>query len=167
MKAKVAYMGMFACLAMILSYVESLIPFYFGIPGMKLGLTNLVVLVVLYFVGEKEALGINLLRILLVGFLFGNGFSICYSLAGGILSFVAMILFKKIPGIHLMLVSAAGGIFHNVGQLLVAAIIVSNWNLLYYFPFLLVGGVLSGSIIGLLSGLVLKRLQPITSIQKE
>jgi heptaprenyl diphosphate synthase len=167
MKAKVAYMGMFTCLAMILAYVESLIPFYFGIPGMKLGMTNLVVLAVLYFVGEKEAFGINILRILLVGFLFGNGFSICYSLAGGILSFVAMILFKKIPGIHLMLVSAAGGIFHNVGQLLVAALIVSNWNLLYYFPFLLAGGIISGSLIGLLGGLVLARLKPITSIQKE
>lgn len=167
MKHKVAYMGMFVALAMILSYVESLIPYFFAIPGMKLGLTNVVVLVVLYYYGPKEAFGINLIRILLVGILFGNGFSLIYSLAGGILSFVAMVLFKRIKGIHVVLVSAAGGVFHNFGQLLAAELMVTNWKLMFYFPFLMAGGIITGTIIGILGAIVLKRLQGITSIREE
>ncbi|MCR5640824.1 MAG: Gx transporter family protein [Lachnospiraceae bacterium] len=167
MKHKVAYMGMFVALAMILSYVESLVPFFFGVPGMKLGLTNVVVLVVLYFYGPKEAFGINVIRIVLLGILFGNGFSLLYSLAGGILSFLAMLGFKRIQGLHIILVSAGGGIFHNIGQLIIAGVFVNNWNLLFYFPFLLAGGIITGGVVGLLGAIVLKHLQSIQSIQKE
>lgn len=95
LRNKVAYLGVFLALALICSYVESLIPFYFGIPGVKLGLTNLVVVLMLYCVGTKEALLISVLRIVLSGFLFGNMFSILYSLAGGLLSFIVMVLLKK------------------------------------------------------------------------
>lgn len=94
-KKKTAYLGVYLALALICSYVESLIPFYFGIPGVKLGLTNIVVVLMLYCVGTKEALAVSALRIVLSGFLFGNMFSILYSLAGGLLSFLMMYLLKK------------------------------------------------------------------------
>ena len=97
MNKKTAYLGLFLALALICSYIESLIPFYFGIPGVKLGLTNIVVVMMLYCIGAKEALLVSLLRIVLAGFMFGNMFSILYSLAGGILSFLIMYLLKDIP----------------------------------------------------------------------
>ena len=95
MNKKTAYLGLFLALALICSYIESLIPFYFGIPGVKLGLTNIVVVMMLYCIGAKEALLVSLLRIVLAGFMFGNMFSILYSLAGGILSFLIMYLLKR------------------------------------------------------------------------
>ncbi|MBP5266722.1 MAG: Gx transporter family protein [Lachnospiraceae bacterium] len=167
MKHKVAYMGVFVALAMILSYVESLLPYFFSVPGMKLGLTNVLVVIALYFWGPKEAFCINLVRIILMGLLFGNGVGFAYSLAGGITSFVAMYLFKKIEGLHVIFVSAAGGIFHNVGQVLIGSILVANWTWLFYTPFLLAGGIFTGSIVGLISALVLSRLKTISSIPKE
>ena len=94
MKRKTAHLGMFLALALICSYVESLIPFYFGIPGVKLGLTNIVVVLTLFCMGAKEAFCISVLRILLAGFLFGNPFSILYSLGGGVLSFLVMWFLK-------------------------------------------------------------------------
>ena len=120
-KKKTAYLGVYLALALICSYVESLIPFYFGIPGVKLGLTNIVVVLMLYCVGTKEALAVSALRIVLSGFLFGNMFSILYSLAGGLLSFLVMYLLKKTKWFGVLPVSVSGGIFHNVGQLIVAA----------------------------------------------
>lgn len=130
MKKKTAYLGVFLAFALILSYIESLIPFYFGIPGMKLGLANLIVVVMLYLSGTKEAFVISVLRILLSGFLFGNMFGILYSLAGGLLSFIVMWLVKKTGQFHLVTVSVCGGISHNVGQLFVAALVVENYNVL-------------------------------------
>ena len=149
LRNKVAYLGVFLALALICSYVESLIPFYFGIPGVKLGLTNLVVVLMLYCVGTKEALLISVLRIVLSGFLFGNMFSILYSLAGGLLSFIVMVLLKKMVKSSMVFVSVCGGIFHNVGQLIVAAIVVENYNIFYYFPILLLAGFLTGCLIGI------------------
>jgi putative ABC transport system ATP-binding protein len=119
-KKKTAYLGVYLALALICSYVESLIPFYFGIPGVKLGLTNIVVVLMLYCVGTKEALAVSALRIVLAGFLFGNMFSILYSLAGGLLSFFVMYLLKRMKWFGVLPVSVSGGIFHNVGQLIVA-----------------------------------------------
>ena len=115
MNKKTAYLGLFLALALICSYIESLIPFYFGIPGVKLGLTNIVVVMMLYCIGAKEALLVSLLRIVLAGFMFGNMFSILYSLAGGILSFLIMYLLKRYTGLHVISISAAGGISHNIG----------------------------------------------------
>ena len=105
MKKKVAILGVFLALALICSYVESLIPFYFGVPGMKLGLTNVVVLLLLYFFGAKEALLVSMMRILLSGFMFSNAFSILYSLAGGILSWAVMLLLKKTGRFHMVSIS--------------------------------------------------------------
>lgn len=148
LRNKVAYLGVFLALALICSYVESLIPFYFGVPGVKLGLTNVVVVLMLYCVGTKEALIISVLRIVLAGFLFGSFFSIFYSMAGGILSFLIMYLLKKTGKFGVLPISISGGIFHNVGQLAVAAMVVENYNIFYYFPVLLIAGVVTGLLIG-------------------
>lgn len=148
LRNKVAYLGVFLALALICSYVESLIPFYFGIPGVKLGLTNIVVVLLLYAVGTKEALTVSMLRIVLAGFLFGNMFSILYSLAGGLLSFLVMWFLKKCNKFGVLPISVSGGVFHNVGQLIVAAVIVENYNVFYYMPVLLVAGLLTGLLIG-------------------
>ena len=148
---KIAYLGVFLALALILSYVESLIPFYFGIPGVKLGLTNLIVVVMLYCTGTKEAFGVSVARILLAGFLFGNLFSILYSLAGGVLSFIVMCLLKKTGRFHVISVSVTGGISHNIGQLIAAAFVVETYDIFYYMPFLLIAGVATGFVIGMLA----------------
>lgn len=148
---KIAYLGVFLALALILSYVESLIPFYFGIPGVKLGLTNLIVVVMLYCTGTKEAFGVSVARILLAGFLFGNLFSILYSLAGGVLSFIVMCLLKKTGRFHVISVSVTGGISHNIGQLIAAAFVVETYDIFYHMPFLLIAGVATGFVIGMLA----------------
>lgn len=158
MVRKTAYLALFLALALICSYVESLIPINFGIPGVKLGLTNIVVVLMLYTVGAKEAFGVSMMRILLVGFLFGNLFSICYSLAGGILSFLVMAGLKKWDRLHVISVSISGGLSHNIGQILLAAVIVSNFNILYYIPVLILAGVLTGLVIGLVSQEMILRL---------
>lgn len=155
---KTAYLGLFLALALICSYVESLIPFYFGIPGVKLGLTNIVVILMLYYMGAKYALAISAARILLAGLLFGNMFSIIYSLAGGLLSFCCMAALKKTGRLKIISISAAGGIAHNLGQIIVAAIVVENINLFYYYPVLLLAGVVTGVCIGIAAQEILLRL---------
>lgn len=148
---KVAYMGVFLALALICSYVESLIPISFGIPGVKLGLTNIVVVLMLYCIGAKEALAVSVCRIVLAGFLFGNLFSILYSLAGGLLSFLIMWAVKRTGKLGILPVSVCGGIFHNIGQLAVAALVVENYNVFYYLPVLLFAGAATGLAIGVVA----------------
>ncbi len=158
---KLAFFALFLALALILSYVESLIPFYMGVPGMKVGLTNLVVVVLLYLYGGKEALLLNILRIILAGLLFGNLFSIVYSLAGGLLSFCCMWILKKTKLFSVLSISITGGIAHNLAQNLVAAVVFQNHSLLYYFPVLLAAGALCGGAIGAVAGQLLPRLEQI------
>ncbi|MCM1256607.1 MAG: Gx transporter family protein [Roseburia sp.] len=158
MKRNTAYLGMYLALALICSYVESLIPFYFGIPGVKLGLTNIVVVLLLYTLGAKEAFGVSVMRILLAGFLFGNPFSILYSLSGGILSFLVMYLLKRTKKLKVITVSVAGGLAHNIGQLFVAAFVVENYHVLYYLPVLLIAGFVTGFLIGILSQEIIFRI---------
>lgn len=157
MKNKTAYFGVFTSLALILSYVETLIPISFGIPGIKLGLANLVIVIVLYTYGEKEAFLLSVTRILLSGFLFGNLSMILYSMAGGIFSFAIMVLLCKTGGFSIQGVSIAGGVFHNIGQLLLAMMIVETYQVGYYFPVLLISGLVTGLLIGIVSREVLKR----------
>ncbi len=158
MKNKIAYWGVFLALALVCSYVEALIPISFGIPGVKLGLTNIVVILMMYSVGEKDALLVSVLRIILAGFLFGNAFSIIYSLAGGMLSYIVMLLLKKTNKFKILSVSVSGGISHNIGQLIIAALIVENYNILYYIPALIISGIITGFIIGILSGEIVLRI---------
>ncbi|WP_026508624.1 Gx transporter family protein [Butyrivibrio sp. MC2013] len=147
----VARLGLILALALILSYVESLIPFAFGIPGMKLGLPNLAVVIALYLFGWKWALTVNVLRIILSGFLFGNMFGIIYSLAGALTSFVIMLLVRRIDIFSIRGVSICGAVSHNIAQLLTAAILMETAGILYYAPFLLAAGVVTGLIIGIAS----------------
>lgn len=155
---KTALLGMLLALALLCSYVESLIPFNFGIPGIKLGLANIVVVIAMYRMGMKEALLISVARILLSGFLFGNMFAVIYSLAGGILSLLVMFLLKEKVRLNIISVSAAGGIAHNLGQLIVASIVVENMNLMYYMSVLFFAGLVTGLLIGIVSREILLRL---------
>lgn len=158
MKTKAAYFGVFTALALIFSYVETLIPIHLGIPGMKLGLANLIIVITLYKMGKKEAYILSVVRVVLAGFIFGNLFSILYSLAGGVLSITAMIFLKKTDKFSVMGVSMAGGVFHNIGQLLMAAIVLESFSIIYYLPVLLISGILTGFLIGFISNEMLKRL---------
>lgn len=155
---KIAYMGLFAAIAIIFGYVESLIPFFAGIPGIKLGLANLAVLFILEKYTWKEAVLVSMVRILVIGFMFGNMFSILYSMAGAALSLTVMTFMKKKSGFSLLGISVAGGVSHNIGQLIVAALIVENKSLLYYAPVLIISGVITGVLIGILTGEVTKRI---------
>ena len=157
---KVAIYGMLIALAMVLSFLESMLPALVAVPGVKLGLTNLVVMVALYRMKPADAFVINIIRILLVGLTFGNSFSLVYSFAGGALSFIVMLLLFRIrEGLFSPVgVGAAGGVAHNMGQLIVAAIIMRSAGVGFYIPVLLVSGVIAGAVIGMLSGLVVERL---------
>lgn len=158
MKGRIAYFGVFTALALIFSYVETLIPISFGIPGVKLGLANLIIVIALYRLKLKEAYLLSVTRVLLSGFLFGNYFSILYSLAGGLLSLSVMALLKKCGGFSIIGVSIAGGVSHNIGQLIVAMLVVETYQVTYYLPALLISGLLTGALIGVVSGEMLKRL---------
>lgn len=155
---RVAYFGVFTALALIFSYVETLIPIQFGIPGVKLGLANLVIVAVLYKATLKEAYLLTVVRVLLAGFIFGSYFSIIYSLAGALLSLSVMALLKRAGGFSVIGVSIAGGVFHNIGQLLIAMAVVETFQVVYYVPALLVAGLLTGCVIGILTREMLKRL---------
>lgn len=151
--------GLLTALALILSYIESQIPAPAAIPGLKLGLTNVVVLLALYCMDTRSALLINFVRIFLVSVLFGNGVSLAYSLMGGLLSGGTMILLKKTGKFSLLTVSVAGGIAHNVGQVLTAIVLLRTTALGWYMLILWFTGLFSGALIGLLGGELCRRLE--------
>ncbi len=154
---KLVTMALFITAAMMLSYIESLFPFFFGVPGMKLGLANLAVVMALYLYGWREALMVNVLRIMLTGLLFGNMFSVLFSLSGALVSFICMLSARKL-GLSLYGVSMAGGVSHNAGQLLTAAYVVHTVEIGYYAPFLLAAGLVTGFLIGVLGKEMLRRI---------
>ena len=155
---RVATYGMMIALAMVLSFLESMLPAFVAVPGVKLGLTNLVVMVALYKLSPADAVIINIIRIILVGLTFGNAFSLVYSMAGGILSFVVMLLLYKTGRFSEAGVGAAGGVAHNLGQIIVAMIVMKTAGVAFYLPVLIASGLVAGVIIGILSGLVVARL---------
>lgn len=161
MKTKVSYFGVFTALALIFSYVETLIPIHLGIPGIKLGLANLMVLIVLYKMGTKEAYILAVVRVLLAGFLFGNLFSILYSLSGGMLSLTIMWLLKKADKFSVIGISMTGGVCHNIGQLIMAGMVLGSFGVISYFPVLLIAGMVTGILIGIIASEMLKRLHKI------
>lgn len=158
MDRKIAYLGLFSGAAILLGYVESLIPIFAAVPGMKLGLANLAILLVLYQYGLREAVAVQVVRILVIGFLFGNLFSIGFSMAGGLLSLLVMWILKQIGGFSMIGVSVAGGLAHNIGQICIAAMVVENFQIFYYLPVLMVSGVITGILIGILCGEIRKRI---------
>ncbi len=161
MRHRAAYFGVFTALALIFSYLETLIPFSFGIPGIKLGLANLLTVILLYKRNAREALLLSVVRIVLSGFLFGNLWSILYSLAGGLMSMLVMVFLKRTGKFSIMGVSAAGGVSHNMGQLLVAMAVVETYRVGYYFPVLLIAGLATGLLIGIAANEVFQRVRHI------
>ncbi len=161
MKRKTALYGLLVALAFIFSYLESLLPLPLGIPGIKLGLANLVVLVALALFGPRQAVAVALLRIFLVGFTFGSPSTMLYSLAGGVLSLAAMVLCRRSRAFSIVGISLAGGVCHNIGQLAMAALVMATGELAWYLPVLLLSGLLTGALIGWAARLLLPPLQKV------
>ena len=160
MKArKVAFLGLSIALAMILSFVESQIPVFTMIPGMKVGLPNLVIVFLLYRAGWKETVVVSLIRVGLVALLFGNLQSLNFSVSGAALRLIGMILLKKIGKFSPVAVSVSGGVLHNVGQIIAACLWTQVAQVAYYLPVLLISGICAGVVIGLLAAFLLKRLE--------
>ena len=155
---RVALTGMMASLALIFSYVEVLFPFNAGIPGVKLGLANLVPLIILYRLDARYAFAANLIRVILAGLLFSGLFAALYSPAGSLTSFLVMYLLKKTRLFSVIGVSTAGGVFHNLGQLTVAMLAVSGPQLIHYMPVLIISGMIAGIIVGIGAAILLDRI---------
>ena len=157
---KVAQYGLLTALALALSWVESLLP-PLGVPGVKLGLPNLAIVFALYRLGFKDAWAISLARVVLVTLLFGNGAALAYSVAGAALSLGLMGLLKKTGKFSSVGVSVAGGVAHNAGQILVAMALLETARLAWYLPVLWVSGTVAGVLIGIVAGVLVKRVPEI------
>ena len=158
MKAsKVAQYGLIAALALVLSYLESLVP-SLGVPGVKLGLPNIAIVFALYRLGWRDACIISLVRVFLVFLLFGNGAGLAYSVVGAALSLALMGLLKKTGKFSSVGVSVAGGVAHNGGQILVAMALLETSRLAWYLPVLWVSGTVAGVLVGIVSGVLVKRV---------
>lgn len=151
MAKKIALMGIFTALAIVAGYIERLVPFPVAVPGIKLGLANVVVIIAMYYMGEKEAFCISVIRIMAVGLLFSGLSGILYSLAGGLLSYAGMAVGKNVRVFSIIGVSIIGGVLHNLGQIFIAALVVSNIKLLYYVPVLIFAGIAAGVVTGLVA----------------
>lgn len=161
MKArKVALYGVLIALALVLSYLESLVPLSFAVPGIKMGLPNIVIVFALYSLGFKDAAVISLLRVVLVSILFGNVMSMAYSLAGAVLSLLVMLLLYKSGKFGTAGVSVAGAVAHNAGQILTAMLLLETAQISYYLPVLCISGTVAGICIGLISAILIKRIRP-------
>jgi len=155
----VAFCGVMAALAISLGYLEALIPFSIGIYGIKLGLANLAILSLLYLTDTKSALAVHLIRILICGILFGNTVAFLYSFVGGILSFAVMAILKKSEKFSPIGISICGGVVHNIAQMAVAVILVDELRIAFYLPVLLIAGTVAGTLVGILSQAIVKKLR--------
>ena len=156
---RLATLSVLVALGMILSYIEALVPPFVAIPGVKLGLANTVTVFALYILCVRDAAAVSLIRVLLSSLLFGNAVSLLYSLVGAALSLFVMALAKSCFRFSPVGVSALGGVFHNLGQTLTAAAVLRSLGVFYYFPVLVISGVLAGVVIGIAAGLTAKRLE--------
>ena len=155
----VARVALLASLALIFSYIEAIIPYNPGIPGIKLGIANIVTVVALYRYGWKEAVSVSIIRIVIAGLLFNGLFGMLYSLAGAALSLLGMIGLKKTGLFSVTGVSMAAGVLHNSGQLLVAAALIEDLRMFFYFPVLLFSGIAAGIFVGITAQMVLRVLK--------
>ena len=142
----------------MLSYIESRIPAFVAIPGIKVGLANIAVIFTLYKFGIKEAITVSVIRVLLVSMLFGSPVSLIYSISGAILSLITMIILKKLTPLTSVAVSVSGGVMHNIGQIAAASFMLSTNVVVYYLPFLLLSGTIAGIVVGIVSALLIKRV---------
>ena len=159
MSKRVARYALLIALAMALSWLESLVPLSMAAPGMKLGLTNIVVVFALYRISLRDAAVLSLVRVLLVSMTFGNAYSFAYSLAGAVLSLTVMAVLKRTGKFSILGVSIAGGVGHNLGQIAVAMAALGTGRLAWYLPALLVSGTLAGAAVGAAGGLVAARVK--------
>lgn len=157
----VAFLGLLVALSMMLAFIESQIPPLVAIPGIKIGLPNIVVVFVLYKIGWKQAMGISLVRVILVSLLFGSVISLSYGLCGAILSLSGMIVLKKYTSFSTVSVSVVGGVLHNVGQIAVACFLTNTAELVYYLPMLLISGTIAGIAIGVISAILVNKFSKI------
>lgn len=157
--SKIAQMGLMIALAFVLSYLESLMPIQLGIPGVKLGLANIVVLIAIVQFGEKEALFLTAARAVLSGITFGSLYSMAYSLSGGMLSVILMSFMHKMKKFSIIGISVVGGVSHNIGQLIIAMQVLKSLDLKYYSGFLTLCGILTGILTGLICKTVLKNIR--------
>ena len=163
---KLTTLALMISFALILSYIESRIPAFVAIPGIKVGLANIAVIFTLYKLGVKEAITISVIRVVLVSMLFGTPVSLIYSLAGALLSLCSMLMLKFLTPLKEVTVSVAGGVMHNVGQIIVASIILDTNVVLYYLPFLVLSGTVAGIAIGIASAMLIKRIKLPTDNKK-
>jgi len=155
---KLKKMAITISFALILSYIESRIPAFIAIPGIKAGLANIAVIFTLYKLGAKEAALISVIRVLLVSLLFGSPVSLIYSISGAVLSLAAMIILKKLTPLKEVAVSVCGGVMHNIGQIIAASLMLSTNVVGYYLPFLILSGTIAGIVVGLTSAILIKRV---------
>ena len=144
--------------ALILSFIESRIPAFVAIPGVKVGLANIAVIFTLYKFGIKEAIAVSIVRIVLVSMLFGSPISMIYSIFGATLSLAVMFILKKLTPLSEVAVSVSGGVMHNIGQITAASIMLGTNVVVYYLPFLLVSGTIAGIVVGIASGLLIQKV---------
>jgi len=157
-KSRFLFDGILTCFALVLSYLESLIPYTFAVPGIKLGLPNLAIVFILYRLSFKDAMLVSWVRVMLVSLLFGNLYSFFLASAGAVTSIFLMIALKKCRKFHIVTVSIAGGVMHNLAQIFMAMVLFQMDALWYYLPVLFVAGIVSGVIIGLLAATLVKRI---------
>lgn len=149
---KLTFLGLMASLALILSYVEALLPpIYAAVPGIKMGLPNIIIIFLLYRYSVKEAVMVSGIRLLIVALLFGNFMTLAYSFAGAVLSLTIMAILKKTNWLSMVGVSIAGGVSHNFGQILMAILLLGTKEIGYYMIVLAVSGTVAGVFIGLLA----------------
>ncbi len=160
---RIAILGVLTAVALVLSYLEAILPpIYAAVPGVKVGLPNVVVILILYRFGAKEAAMVSFLRVFIVALLFGNAMTLAYSIAGALLSLFLMMLFKKLDLFSAVGVSIIGGIAHNVGQIIVAMLLLNSTLIAYYMIILTITGTLAGVAVGLAGSLLVKRLERIS-----
>ena len=155
---RLTYLALTVSFALILSFIESRIPAFVALPGVKMGLANIAVIFTLYKFGIKEAVAVSLVRVVLVSMLFGSPISMLYSIAGAVLSLAAMYLLKRFTPLSEIAVSVIGGVSHNIGQIIMASIMLGTNVVGYYLPFLLLSGTLAGIAVGVASGLLISKV---------
>lgn len=155
----IAVVGVLSAFAIILSYIETFITFDFYIPGVKLGIANIAVVIVLVKYGMGQAFMVNIIRIFIVCIMFSNTFSLLFSLIGAAFSFVVMCILKRAGCFGIIGISVSGAVFHNIGQIILASILIYGKSIVYYIPVLIIAGIITGIIIGIVSGMVIKHLK--------
>lgn len=156
---EIAKTAILAALAIIFGYIESLFPLPIPVYGVKVGISNGVILAALYMLAPAAAWGIMFIKTICSALLFSGFSAFLYSVSGGILSVIIMQILKKSGKFSVVGVSIAGGAAHNIGQLICASVVLNTINIFYYLPILIICGILSGAVIGIITELIIKRLK--------